>query len=331
MPSGDLIRGGGFSSTTDLSYWNGINVCCYYWRWLNNDIVYAYNADLTRVMSQVVNISNFSSLVDQNIVAGRLQFRTVSDDVDYNRITLTLNGTYGSRDVTYDVPASTSWRSTSQDVDLPAGTRSIIVTFKCVQIQSPCNLYVDDVTFRLTAQASAIARAPAIAESDLAVSVGLNGVSLYYYNSSAVTFQPVLTQQTSITGWTMVTIAFNNRIPSLYLNGSIVQTGADLGPVRFSGAGFSSVLGPYEGALSSVRVLNRPVNDDEAMALFTLEGLPGVLVLLVCVCVCMCVYVCMCMCVCMCVCIVSVLCLYVCMCVCVSVCMCVCVCMCAFV
>lgn len=99
------------------------------------------------------------------------------------------------------------------------------------------------------------------------VSVGTNGVSVYENGDSDMA--PVLVYNAAISGWTHITVVYQNKQPKLYINGTLVRTGltsrqrlVHLTP-DYIGGGF---YGYYGGSLDDLRVYNRALTDSEITA-----------------------------------------------------------------
>jgi len=99
------------------------------------------------------------------------------------------------------------------------------------------------------------------------VSVGTNGVSLYENGDSDMA--PVLVYNAPISGWTHITVVYQNKQPKLYINGTYVRTGltSRQGLVHLTpdyiGGGF---YGYYGGSVDDLRVYNRALTDSEITA-----------------------------------------------------------------
>ena len=100
------------------------------------------------------------------------------------------------------------------------------------------------------------------------VSVGANGVSVYEH---AANYMPAtLVYSGNLSGWTKVTIVYENKQPKLYINGNLVRTGltspmsvVHLNPTEIGG----DVYGYYAGKLDEIRVYNRPLSAAEVATL----------------------------------------------------------------
>lgn len=101
-------------------------------------------------------------------------------------------------------------------------------------------------------------------EVDAGISVATNGVSVYENGDSD--FAPLLVYNASISGWTHITVVFENKRPRLYINGVLVRTGltSRQGIVHstpgYIGGGF---YGYYGGNLDDIRVYNRALSPTE--------------------------------------------------------------------
>jgi RHS repeat-associated protein len=100
------------------------------------------------------------------------------------------------------------------------------------------------------------------------VSVGSNGVSVYEH---ADNYMPaLLVYSGSLSGWTHVTVVYENKQPKLYLNGTLVRTGltspmsfVHLNPAEIGG----DVYGYYAGKLDELRIYNRALSPTEVATL----------------------------------------------------------------
>jgi hypothetical protein len=105
------------------------------------------------------------------------------------------------------------------------------------------------------------------------ISVGTNGVSIYENGDSD--FAPVLVYNASISGWTQITVVYQNKQPKLYINGTLVRTGftsrqrlVHLTP-DYIGGGF---YGYYGGSVDDLRVYNRALTDTEIGMIYNNGG-----------------------------------------------------------
>ncbi|MDQ3803369.1 MAG: PA14 domain-containing protein, partial [Acidobacteriota bacterium] len=100
------------------------------------------------------------------------------------------------------------------------------------------------------------------------VSVGTNGVSVYEH---AASYMPSpLVYQGTLSGWTHVVVVYENRRPSLYVNGALVKTGLT-SPKSFVHAqthdlgGYTG--GYFDGLMDDVRVYDRVLSATEITSL----------------------------------------------------------------
>ncbi len=105
-------------------------------------------------------------------------------------------------------------------------------------------------------------------ETDSAISVGTNGVSVYENGDSD--FAALLVYSAPITGWTHITVVWENKQPRLYINGTLVKTGltsrqriVHMVP-NYIGGGF---YGYYGGYIDDFRVYNRSLSNTEIQTL----------------------------------------------------------------
>ena len=102
-----------------------------------------------------------------------------------------------------------------------------------------------------------------------AISVGTNGVSVFEHQANHLPSPLVL--NTNIGDWTLVTVVYAAKTPTLYLNGTRVRSG--LPSIRGTvhpGILFGDIngYGPYAGWLDEVRIWDRSLGDDEVASLF---------------------------------------------------------------
>jgi RHS repeat-associated protein len=88
----------------------------------------------------------------------------------------------------------------------------------------------------------------------MGISVGTNGVSVYEHASN---YMPaLLVWNGTITGWTHIAVVYNNKVPSLYINGRFVRTGLastkqTVSPsYNFGYGGYGAI----QGAIDEVRI-----------------------------------------------------------------------------
>jgi uncharacterized repeat protein (TIGR01451 family) len=105
------------------------------------------------------------------------------------------------------------------------------------------------------------------------ISVGTNGVSIYEHADNYMPAQ--LVYQAPLTGWTHVTLVYENKQPRLYINGALVRAGlvsqranVILHPQDIGGMSY----GYYDGLLDDIRVYNRVLNAAEVSSLATATG-----------------------------------------------------------
>lgn len=99
------------------------------------------------------------------------------------------------------------------------------------------------------------------------ISVGTNGVSVYEQAPSNV--PALLVWQGDLTGWNHIAVVYNNRVPSLYVNGQLVQTAGagTYGSVYFGSyvGGWSSggTVGYFKGGVKEYRIWKTVRTADE--------------------------------------------------------------------
>ncbi len=86
------------------------------------------------------------------------------------------------------------------------------------------------------------------------VSVGTNGISVFEHGDG---YLPSLLVYTgTITGWTHIAVVYTNKTPRLYVNGSLVGTGATSTKTVYASVGTGGTYGYYEGQLDNIRIWN---------------------------------------------------------------------------
>jgi hypothetical protein len=86
------------------------------------------------------------------------------------------------------------------------------------------------------------------------ISVGTNGVSVYEH--SAYYLPPLLVWQGTISGWTHVAVVYQDRRPSLYINGKLVAQG-EQSTKSYVHPSFNiggDVYGYFQGQIDEVRI-----------------------------------------------------------------------------
>jgi hypothetical protein len=102
------------------------------------------------------------------------------------------------------------------------------------------------------------------------ISIGSNGVSVYEH---AGNYMPAtLVYQAPISGWTHVTLVYQNKQPRLYINGSLVRTGqtspmaaVHINPLNLGGFSY----GYYAGQVDDVRIYGSVLSGAEIQSLAT--------------------------------------------------------------
>ncbi len=106
------------------------------------------------------------------------------------------------------------------------------------------------------------------------VSVGTNGISVFEHSSftnatTTVKYLPsLLVHDTNLSGWNHVAIVYNNKTPSLYLNGQLIKTGLTSTLIVHPSAvlGGSGVSDYFQGFLDEVRIWNKAKTQAEIQA-----------------------------------------------------------------
>ncbi|RAP74562.1 LamG-like jellyroll fold domain-containing protein [Paenibacillus montanisoli] len=89
------------------------------------------------------------------------------------------------------------------------------------------------------------------------VSIGINGISVYEHTTD---YMPaVLVYQGSITDWTHIAVVYNNKTPSLYMNGKFIKTGVTSRKTFVHPSSIFASLqgyGSFIGQLKDIRIWN---------------------------------------------------------------------------
>ncbi|NCR29201.1 MAG: hypothetical protein GPJ25_24150, partial [Microcystis aeruginosa LE13-04] len=107
------------------------------------------------------------------------------------------------------------------------------------------------------------------------VSVGTNGISIFEHSSFYL--PSPLVYQNTISDWTHIAIVYNNKTPSLYVNGQFIKTGIKSNYIVHPSlqlgvnTGGSSNYGAYQGQLDDVRIWNKSRTQAEIQANFNRE------------------------------------------------------------
>ncbi|MEA5536849.1 Calx-beta domain-containing protein, partial [Crocosphaera sp. XPORK-15E] len=110
------------------------------------------------------------------------------------------------------------------------------------------------------------------------VSVGTNGISVFEHSASYL--PSPLVYQNTVSDWTHIAIVYNDKTPSLYVNGQFIKTGIKSNYIVHPSlqlgvnTGGGSNYGVYQGQLDDVRIWNKSRTQAEIQADFT-EQLTG--------------------------------------------------------
>ncbi|MBG9589847.1 glycosyltransferase [Cytobacillus firmus] len=91
------------------------------------------------------------------------------------------------------------------------------------------------------------------------ISVGTNGISVYEHSHNYL--PATLTHKMAINSWVHIAIVFENKTPSLYLNGNFVKKGLVSSKVNVFASGSIGGLNPYgffAGLVNDLRIWNYP-------------------------------------------------------------------------
>ena len=105
------------------------------------------------------------------------------------------------------------------------------------------------------------------------ISVGTNGISVYEHATNYM--PPLLVWQGALNGWTHVIVVYNNKQPSLFVNGEYKKTGLTStknyihpGP-KTGGDGIGGgYWGYFHGLIDEVRIYNRALSAEEIQELY---------------------------------------------------------------
>jgi hypothetical protein len=102
------------------------------------------------------------------------------------------------------------------------------------------------------------------------ISVGTNGISVYEHSNDYL--PALLVYEKSVSDWTHIAVVYQDRQPSLYVNGERVKTGLKSAKpfvhVCPDGVGGSS-LGHFQGQLDDLRIYDHVLSEDALAALMT--------------------------------------------------------------
>jgi len=105
-------------------------------------------------------------------------------------------------------------------------------------------------------------------QANIGVSVGTNGISVFEHGPSYL--PSLLVYDTTVSGWTHIAVVYQNRQPSLFINGALVRTGLTSSWQVFA----SKVLGDYagygyyQGALDEIGIYSRALDPAEIASIF---------------------------------------------------------------
>ena len=97
----------------------------------------------------------------------------------------------------------------------------------------------------------------------MGISVGTNGVSVYEHATSYM--PPLLVWQGAVTGWTHLAVVYQNRRPTLYINGNLVATG-EQSPKAYVHPSLNlggDVYGYFQGQADEIRIWNEARTKDQ--------------------------------------------------------------------
>jgi O-antigen biosynthesis protein len=101
-------------------------------------------------------------------------------------------------------------------------------------------------------------------DAGFGISIGTNGVSTYEHSNSYM--PPLLVHETTITSFANIVIVYNNKQPSLYINGTFIKTGLTSPRPNVYLIGDFIAFGDYsyyQGKLASIRYYERAITATE--------------------------------------------------------------------
>jgi len=94
-----------------------------------------------------------------------------------------------------------------------------------------------------------------VALAGVGVSIGTNGVSVYEHTASYM--PPLLVYSGNLSNWVHITVVYNNKTPSLYINGQFKKTGLTSPKTPFPSNTFGyGSYGNFGGSLDNIRLWN---------------------------------------------------------------------------
>ena len=127
-------------------------------------------------------------------------------------------------------------------------------------------------TIGTSAQRYAINPAFGNTDAGAGVSVGTDGISVFEHGAGYLPSTLVYDFQTPKTEWMHVAVVYNNRIPTLYINGVFVKTGVVSARSNvYPSSGTGSSYGYYNGQLDNIRIWNDVRTSAEIRANMNIE------------------------------------------------------------
>jgi hypothetical protein len=113
---------------------------------------------------------------------------------------------------------------------------------------------------------------PTNSHAGMGVSVGTNGIGVFEHTGGylpALLFYPV-----SITDWVHITVVYNNKQPSLYVNGKFIKTGLTSTKIVHLSVTYigASPYGKYLGSLDELAIWDRSLSPAEIVELYRRGG-----------------------------------------------------------
>jgi RHS repeat-associated protein len=98
------------------------------------------------------------------------------------------------------------------------------------------------------------------------VSVGTNGISVFEHANFYL--PSPLVYDTSLSGWNHIAVVYNNKTPSLYLNGQFIKTGLTSTYIVHPSAelGHIANYGPFQGSIDELRIWQQIRTPEEILA-----------------------------------------------------------------
>ncbi|NCC53007.1 MAG: hypothetical protein EOM20_17590, partial [Spartobacteria bacterium] len=172
----------------------------------------------------------------------------------------------------FDFNGSNAW------VDLPDGMyRDIADTFTLEFWALPAAARLTTPESNVGVGALTGQRFPLLPESGglaacAGVSVGTNGISVVEHGNDYL--PSLLVYDTPITDWAHIAVVYQDKQPSLYLNGRLVRTGlCSLRSAVYPSFDLTGSYGYYKGLLDEISIYDRALSGEEIAAIYVSDSL----------------------------------------------------------